>query len=139
MSDIPKGFAPHLRKSPLTEPWEPLYSKKTETGIIIGLYAGEQHCNSRGFVHGGLISALSDNAMGLSCASHYDQATLGGMVTISLHVDFTGSVQKGDWMECVTHSVNAGRTIAAAQSHVTANGKICAMIGATFKVLSKRD
>jgi acyl-coenzyme A thioesterase PaaI-like protein len=24
------------------------------------------HCNSRGFVHGGVIAALADNAMGLS-------------------------------------------------------------------------
>jgi len=36
MTNIPKGFASHFRKSPLTEPWEPLYSKKTEVGIIIG-------------------------------------------------------------------------------------------------------
>ena len=139
MTNIPEGFTPHSRKSPLTQPWEPLYSKRTETGVIIGLYADKQHCNSRGFVHGGLISALSDNAMGLSCASHYDRETLGGMVTISLHVDFTSSVKKGDWMECVTHSVNPGRNIATAQGQVMANGKPCAMIGATFKVLLKRD
>ena len=138
MTNIPKGFAPHFRKSPLTEPWEPLYSKKTEVGIIIGLFADEQHCNSRGFVHGGLISALSDNAMGLSCANHYDRETLSGLVTISLHVDFTSSVKKGDWMECITNTVSTGRNIATAQGQVTANGKTCAMIGATFKVLQKQ-
>ena len=135
---IPEGFAPHFRKSPLTEPWQPLYSKKIETGIVIGLIAEEQHCNSRGFVHGGLISALSDNAMGLSCAEHYDRESLGGLVTINLHVDFTASVKKGDWMECITNTVSAGRNIASAQGQVTANGKTCAMIGATFKILQKR-
>ena len=134
----PAGFTPHSRKSPLTEPWEPLYSKRTETGIIIGLFADAQHCNSRGFVHGGLISALSDNAMGLSCSTHYDREVLTGLVTISLHVDFTASATQGDWIECVTHSVKAGGSIAIAQGHVTANGQPCAMIGATFKVLSKR-
>jgi len=137
MNTIPEGFAHHFRKSPLTQPWEPLYSKRIETGVIIGLYADTQHCNSRGFVHGGLVSALSDNAMGLSCASHYDTHTLGGLVTISLHVDFTAAVKEGDWMECVTHAVNAGRNIATAQGQVTANGEPCAMIGATFKVLQK--
>jgi len=135
--NIPKGFEPHFRKSPLTGPWEPLYSKKTDTGIIIGLYVDKQHCNSSGFVHGGLISALSDNAMGLSCARHYDRESLDGLVTISLHVYFTNSVKKGDWMECVTHSISTGRNIATAQGQVMANGKLCAMIGATFKVLQK--
>ena len=62
------GFTPHERKSPLTEPWEPLYSRLAGDRVILGLRAADPHTNSRGFVHGGLISALSDNAMGLSCA-----------------------------------------------------------------------
>ena len=36
-SDIPAGFEPHTRKSPLTDPWEPLYSKRTDKAVIIGL------------------------------------------------------------------------------------------------------
>src|SRR5215469_14526814 len=63
----PLGFEPHDRKSPLTDPWEPLYSRKTARAVVLGLRAGPQHTNSRGFVHGGLIGALADNAMGLSC------------------------------------------------------------------------
>ena len=27
-TDIPDGFEPHFRKSPLTDPWEPLYRRK---------------------------------------------------------------------------------------------------------------
>lgn len=56
----PDGFAPHFRKSPLTDPWEPLFFKRTDGAIIPGLTADSQHCNSRGFIHGGLISALVD-------------------------------------------------------------------------------
>ena len=63
----PEGFEPHFRKSPLTEPWEPIYSQRLDDRVIIGLYAREPHTNSRGMVHGGLIAALADNAMGLSC------------------------------------------------------------------------
>jgi hypothetical protein len=28
-TEIPEGFEPHYRQSPLTDPWEPLYSKRT--------------------------------------------------------------------------------------------------------------
>ena len=135
-NSIPDGFVPHFRKSPLTDPWEPLYSKKTDDAIIIGLRATESHCNSRGFVHGGLISALADNAMGLSCAGHHENLT--GLVTISLHVDFVGSAKIGDWLEFSTQTVKPGRSIDAAQGLVTANGEPCAMIGATFRVMTKR-
>jgi hypothetical protein len=67
-TDIPEGFEPHFRKSPFTDPWEPLYSKRTDKAVIIGLRLARPHTNARGNVHGGLISALADNAMGYSCA-----------------------------------------------------------------------
>ncbi len=66
MTTIPEGFAPHFRKSPVTDPWEPLYSRLVEGTVQIGFHAAAAHCNSRGFVHGGVIAALADNALGLS-------------------------------------------------------------------------
>ena len=68
----PEGFQPHFRKSPLTDPWEPLYSKVLPDRVVIGLYVREPHTNSRGMLHGGLIAALADNAMGLSCGQVLD-------------------------------------------------------------------
>ncbi|HOA93088.1 MAG TPA: PaaI family thioesterase [Quisquiliibacterium sp.] len=73
----PGGFTRHFRASPLTAPWEPLYSKWVDdltsvppsASLVIGLRVREAHCNSRGFAHGGLIGALADNAMGLSLSS----------------------------------------------------------------------
>ena len=131
---IPDGFKPHFRKSPLTEPWEPLYSKRTDNGIIIALRADTQHCNSRGFVHGGLISALADNAMGLSCASQHE--SVSGLVTLSLNMDFVSAAQKGEWLEFKTHFVKTGRSIDTAQGQVIAAGRVCATCSASFKVLA---
>jgi len=131
---IPDGFKPHFRKSPLTEPWEPLYSKSIETGIVIGLRADTQHCNSRGFVHGGLISALADNAMGLSCARQPENVS--GLVTLSLNMDFVSAAQKGEWLEFETHFVKTGRSIDTAQGRVTADGRVCTLCSASFKVTS---
>lgn len=130
---IPAGFEPHFRKSPLTAPWEPLYSKKTKENVVIGLTAAEQHCNSRGFVHGGLISAIADNAMGLSCSVHHKN--LSGLVTISLHIDFVSSAQIGDWLEFETTYVKPGRTIDTVQGRVTSGGSVCATMSGIYKVI----
>ena len=73
----------------------------------LGLRAGEAHTNSRGFVHGGLVSALADNAMGLSCARTLEG--LASLVTVSLAVDFLGSAFKGQWLEFDTMFVKPGR------------------------------
>lgn len=129
---IKAGFKPHFRKSPLTAPWEPLYSRVTDDAAIIGLVADTQHCNSRGFVHGGLISAIADNAMGLSCALRHDD--VAGLVTISLHLDFALAARKGEWLEFVTSSIKSGSSIDMAQGQVYSDGKLCALMGGTFSV-----
>ncbi|MFT5936800.1 MAG: hypothetical protein ACJAY7_001612 [Pseudohongiellaceae bacterium] len=131
----PDGFEPHFKKSAMTDPWEPLYSKREKERVTIGLTAGKQHCNSRGFVHGGLISTLADNAIGLSCAAHHSD--LGGLVTLSLHVDFVSVAKQGDWLEFKTVFVKPGRSVDTAQGQVFANGKVCALVSATFKVMCK--
>ena len=64
----PRRLRAALRRSPLTDPWEPLYSKRTDKAVIIGLRLAKPHTNGRGLIHGGLIAALADNAMGHSCA-----------------------------------------------------------------------
>ena len=132
---IPPGFERHYRQSPVTDPWEPIYSRKTDAAVILGFVAEAAHTNSRGFVHGGLISALADNAMGLSCSHR-----LGGdasLVTVNLTLDFLGAAQIGQWLEFTTEFVKSGGTLSFAQAFVTADGQPCARANAVFKLLKK--
>ena len=66
--EVPPGFEPHDRKSPLTAPWKPIYCKAEGTSVALGVEIREPHTNSRGLVHGGLVAALLDNVMGLACS-----------------------------------------------------------------------
>ena len=133
--DIPEGFEPHFRKSPFTDPWEPLYSKRTERAVIMGLRLTKAHTNARGLIHGGLIAALADNAMGYSCA----QATgwRSSFVTISLAVDFTGSADIGQWLAVESEVIRTGSTICFAQCLVRADDAVVARANGTFRVVKK--
>ena len=137
ITDIPDGFEPHFRKSPLTDPWEPLYSKRTERAVIIGLRLAKPHTNGRGLVHGGVITALADNAMGYSCAQAMGWQS--SLVTISLSVDFVASGQIGQWLAVETEVIKAGSTICFAQSLVKADDVVIARANGTFRVVPKRD
>jgi len=135
---VPDGFKRHFRRSGLTDPWEPLYSRKLDDRVQMGLYLADQHCNSRGLVHGGLIAALSDNAMGLSCAAAL--AAIGrdagkGLVTVSLGTDFVGSAKLGDWLLIDPEPIKTGGSICFARAIVSSNAKPVAMANATFKIL----
>jgi acyl-coenzyme A thioesterase PaaI-like protein len=92
---IPEGFEPQSRPSPLTDPWEPIYSKQTPDAIILGLRLATPHTNARGFVHGGLIAALTDKAMGHSCG--HKMRGIHSLVTVSMSIDFVSSAQIGQW------------------------------------------
>jgi uncharacterized protein (TIGR00369 family) len=114
ITDTPEGFERHTRRSPLTDPWEPLYSKRTDKAVIIGLRLAKPHTNGRGLIHGGLIAALADNAMGHSCA--HVMGGVASLVTIGLAVDFVGTAEVGQWLAVESEVVKTGRTICFAQS-----------------------
>lgn len=140
MSDekVPDGFERHFRRSGLTDPWEPLYSRKRDDRVQMGLVLAQQHCNSRGLVHGGLIAALADNAMGLSCvvalaAKGRDPGK--GLVTVSLGTDYLGSAAIGDWLEIDPEPIKVGGSICFARAIIRADETPVAMANATFKIL----
>ena len=104
----------------------------------MGLVLAAPHCNSRGLVHGGLIAALADNAMGLSCVfalANKEREVGGGLVTVSLGVDYLGNGKLGQWLEIDPEPVKVGGSICFARALVSADGTPVAMAHATFKIL----
>ena len=134
---VPRGFARHFRSSPMTDPWEPLYSKTTPQAVIIGLRLSPPHTNSRGLVHGGLITTLADNAMGLSCAAQMSEPQR--LVTVNLGIDFLGSAKIGQWLAVETNFVRLGGSLCFAQCLVTADGVPCARATGTFKIVRAKS
>jgi uncharacterized protein (TIGR00369 family) len=136
-SDIPEGYEPHFRKSPFTDPWEPLYSRKADKAVSMGLRLGRPHTNSRGLIHGGLIASLADNSMGYSCAQATGWTT--SFVTVSLAVDYIGSAQIGQWLAVECKVIKTGSTLCFAQSLIQADDAVIARANGTFRVVPKKE
>jgi uncharacterized protein (TIGR00369 family) len=135
-TDIPSGFEPHFRNSPFTQPWEPLYSKRTDKAVFIGLRLAKPHTNGRGLIHGGLIASLGDIAMGYSCARVAGETS--SLVTIGLSVDFVGNAQLGQWLTVEPQVIKTGSTICFAECLVKADDVVIARANATFRVVPKK-
>jgi len=136
-SEIPEGYEPHFRKSPFTDPWEPLYSKRSEQALCMGLRLAKAHTNARGLIHGGLIASLADNAMGYSCAQATGWTT--SFVTVSLAVDYVGSAKVGQWLVVECEVIKTGSTLCFAQSLIKADGAVIARANGTFRVVPKKE
>jgi uncharacterized protein (TIGR00369 family) len=133
---IPHGFEPHFRKSPFTDPWEPLFTKKTDTAIIMGLRVARPHTNARGRIHGGLIAALADNTMGYTCAQALGWAS--SLVTVGLAVDYVGNGEIGQWLSVEGGVIKAGQTLCFASSLIRLDDIVIARANGTFRVVPKR-
>jgi uncharacterized protein (TIGR00369 family) len=137
-SDIPEGFEHHFRPSPITTPWEPIYYKRTPDAVILGLRIAEPHTNSRGLAHGGLMTTLADNAMGLSCAVKRGESDTR-LLTASLAIDFLRSATTGQWLAVETDVIKVGNSLCVAQCLITADGVPCARANGTFSVVRKKS
>ena len=136
-STVPDGFAQNSRSSPLTAPWEPIFVLPRHDRVLLGLHVRKEHTNSRGLLHGGVIAALADNAMGLSVARLLDgrgELPAGGLVTASLSVDYLGRAEIGQWLEFDTGFVHLSGSQAVAQALVSAEGAVVARANALFRM-----
>lgn len=136
---IPLGFSPHDRTSPVTDPWQPLFSRWSDLAIDLGFVLSDQHCNARQMLHGGVIAALADNAMGLSLGrawiSQTGEVQTPSIVTTNLNLDYFSTAKLKDWVCISPRVVHIGAKTGAVDALITADEKLIARAHATFRIL----
>jgi uncharacterized protein (TIGR00369 family) len=132
MATLPAEFEPHFRKSPVTAPWEPLYSRRRADGVDLAFEVQPPHCNSRGLLHGGVLAALCDNVMGLTLGTALRGEA--NIVTISLAVDYLDSARVGDLVIIVPRVVRAGASLGFCDALATSGDRPIARANASFSV-----
>lgn len=135
MNKIPEDFKPLFRSSPYLDLLGPIYNKKTQAGLVIGLRIAEKHCNARGVAHGGIFSSLADVALGYSAAFQGKEPV--PIVTASLSIDYAGSAKLGQWIEVHTDIQKVGKKMAFANCYFSAETKRIVRASAVFSVVNK--
>ena len=132
----PEGFEFFARPSPLPDPWRPLYAQALSDRMVLGLWLREPHTNSRATAHGGLVAALSDQAMGMSCAVKLrtDGVQVTNLWTTSLSVEYLGAAKIGQWVRFDTTFARVGKTLCYAECDVSADVETIARARASFRV-----
>ena len=134
MHKIPDGFKLISSISPFADLIGPVYQKQTGSEIVFGLRASDKHCNSRGLLHGGVLSTLADFALGYTLA--YAASPPTAMATASLTIDYAESAQNGDWIEVKTDVQKIGRNLAFANCYCFVDARRIARASAVFAVVA---
>jgi uncharacterized protein (TIGR00369 family) len=130
---VPEGFALHTRSSAVTQPWEPIYVRAHDTGLQLGLRVAAAHCNARGFLHGGVIACLSDNAMGMNVVM---AAGAVGALTVTLNIDYVQAAALGAWLQIEPRVIRAQGKLGFVDALIKADEQTIARANATFRILT---
>lgn len=109
----------------------PLYYKKTDAGLIVGMRIEERHCNPTGICHGGMLMTFCDMVMPL--AAGYAHKLGQFLPTISMTTDFVGPAMLGAWLEGGADVLRVTRNLVFAQTIITADGEAAVRASGTFK------
>ncbi|PXX67520.1 uncharacterized domain 1-containing protein [Pseudomonas sp. LAMO17WK12:I10] len=130
--ELPEGYAPLSRSSPLLELIGPVYCRGSGLQLEIGLRADHRHANGRGTVHGGILATLADIGMGYAMAFASDPPL--PLITASMHLDYLGAVQVGEWIDVRLEHSRRGRQMAFATVTLQVGERVVARANAVFAV-----
>jgi acyl-coenzyme A thioesterase 13 len=116
MMEIPAGFVPITRISPVIEMIGPVYSRGSGMELELGLRAQPKHCNLRGTVHGGIMAVLADIALGYTLA--FSSEPPAAMLTANLSLDYSGAAKADDWLVVRTDVQRKGGRLAFASCYI---------------------
>ena len=94
-SKIPAGFTQLGDVVGFAEANGPWFEKIEDGRLVRGFLAGPQHANSLGIVHGGMMAAFLDSAMGSTVWHVLERRA----VTLKLSLDYLGPGRVGEWLQ----------------------------------------
>lgn len=95
LSRIPSGFRELTEASGFAAANGPWFEKIDNGRAIRGFLPGPQHANALGIVHGGMLAAFLDSAMGTAVWHTLQRRA----VTLRLSIDYLGPGRIGDWLQ----------------------------------------
>lgn len=148
VNDEDKDFLPLNSSSPFNNLVGPYFVRFHHDSLIIGLRLEDKHCNNSGRLHGAMIAAIFDTALGhnlgLAIAkdngedlTQYSAGVPGApILTTSLTTDYLGTAFSGDWVEVSVDIQRAGKSMAFANAELFHDGQRIAKASGIFRVFN---
>ena len=145
MSKIPSPLAgeggPKGRAGTISPAWAwlGLLDVTQEEGVaVVQMTPGEDMANSVGFVHGGMISALADSAMGRSLRTIKPGVTRS--MSFDLKLNFINAAKVGETLRATGRVVHAGRRTAVTECRIQGpGGRLVATASGTFAITREKE
>ncbi len=131
---IPAGFA-HVLRAPFVNHVGPLLQavENPPGTMLLGVWVEKVHCNTMGFMHGGMIATVCDSGMARALQTKLQRRT----VTLRMSLEYFDPIQQGDWLEAHARLVSSDEDVAHTECEVRVGGSLRARGTAVFRLLRK--
>ena len=119
--------------------WLGLVDVAQEEGMaVVQMTPTEEMANSAGFVHGGMISALADSAMGRSLRTI--KPGVARSMSFDLKLSFINAAKVGETLRATGRVVHAGRRTAVTECRIQdPGGRLIATASGTFAITREKE
>lgn len=101
--------------------------------VEYALYILPRHTNGLGLLHGGMLSAFLDSAMGGAVARGAGRPGL----TIQMSVDFLRMARGGEWLIARGRMTQAAKEVAFAEAEARVRGRLVGRATGVFKLMGR--
>ena len=130
-----------LTQAPPSRAWAWLGLRLVESGegtAVVEMTTTDDMANHSGFVHGGMISALADSAMGRSVRTL--KPGVKRVMSFDLKLNFINVAKIGEILRATGHVIHAGRRTVVAECRVEGeDGSLVATASGTFAVTREKE
>ena len=131
---IPSGFRELKEAIGFAAANGPWFEKVEGSRLIRAFRPGLQHANAHGIVHGGMLAAFLDSAMG-STVSHVLQRR---SVTVRLTIDYLMPGRVGDWLQAEAEVLGHDAQVAQVRGRLYGPRHDVLAGGGSFALLSRQ-
>lgn len=113
----------------------PLWERRDEHGLRLGILAEPKHINAGGIMHGGAIMAFADQALGTAgweATGHKPQ------VTVQLDVQFISAVAIGEFLTAQCEVVRLTRSMIFLRGTFLVGSRVAATASGVWKFFDRR-
>lgn len=129
------GFTIYDPVDPFENLAGPFYWQQDAAGVQhFALRVTEQHCNSHGIVHGGLLMTMIDLTLVITAKGAPDEK----LVTVSLNSEFMASASVGDLIRAEGELMRRTRSMAFVRGQVVCGDRTLMAASAVLKAIGSR-
>ena len=132
-SPAPDGWRPFTIRDGFIGVNGPLYVRRDDAGVVLGMRVETRHCNPNNVCHGGMLMTFADMMLPIG-ARYAARMTAVFLPTINLAMDYLAPAPLGTWIEGRARVLRVTRNLVFADGVIMAGDTPVARANGTFKI-----